>query len=461
MANGMTRRDVLKKSMIAGSVALGAPATTVAANGCPAGRGLENKWENEYDFGHKILFMEEYFQGTINMLGALSGEIEHIGELTNRAANVVRNGGTVWSSIYIGHMATTEQDEKRPGNPNVLKTHKTMSEKQNKGEMKEADFGGLKPGDMIFTNYCNKSIQEARDGGVYVVSVPVNYINNEFYPEGYVLPNEDNLVLGDVSNDILHSHISYEQGLVHAPEIPYMAICPSSTTGLCSLYWMLSAELAVKLADKKAKDVGPSAEYMKILTERVTMLRSHMDRIRETAVQMTYRIREGGRWFVRSIEHSGLESELVRVASGPWMPNTGDWNANPFKNVMLISGISPAYPEEKKLALEKQVEGAYVIGIGPSSMDGKKAVGNLIDIADSGFDNFSPESGGVISIPGREGTYCPTSGIVGNVIQQMICAQWADEMARRGSIPYFLMGNYRTGRGFNRMMQPYAEMRGY
>ena len=154
-------------------------------------------------------------------------------------------------------------------------------------------------------------------------------------------------------------------------------------------------------------------------------------------------------------------SELVRVASGPWMPNTGDWNANIFRNVFLVTAISPAYSDEVKLAMEKQVEGAFVIGIGPASMDGVVPPGRLIDVADAGFDNFSPESGGVLNIPGRKDKVCPTSGIAGNIIQQMLCAQWTDEMARRGSIPYFLLGNYRAGRGFNRMMQPYAEERGY
>ncbi len=457
-----TRRDVLRNSTILGAgLVAGGLSTKANAGTCPVA-GHNSKWDSEYDFGHKILFMEEYYQGTMEILGCLSGEAGHIGELSSRAASIIKNGGTVWSSMNIGHMPSREQSEKRRGNPGVMKDHTALSEKQAKSEMREAAFEEIKKGDMVFTNYCNRSLQAARDRGVYVVCVPVNYVNNEFWPEGYVLPNEDNLLLSDVSNEILHSYIPYEQGLVHVPEIPYMAICPSCVTGLGALYWMLAGEVANKLADKKAKTVDKSAEYLTILTERVRKIKeTHMKHIRETAVEMAHRVRDGGRWFAKSIEHTGFQSELVRVASGPWMPNTGDWNANKSRNIMLITGISPAFPEEVKIALEKQLEGAFVIGIGPASMDGIVPPGRLIDIADAGFDNFSPESGGVISIPGRRETVCPTSGIAGNIIQQMICAQWADEMARRGSIPYFLMGNYRTGRGFNRMMQPYAEERGY
>ena len=457
-----SRRSLLRAGAVLGAGIASGSSFPAAASGAGCTGSLERGWDREYTFGHTILFMDEYHRGTMEILGSLSGEIDHIGELSDRAVTVIKSGGTVWNSANIGHMPATEQSEKRRGNPEVMKTHAKMSDRRNQAEMGEADFSDLKKGDMIITCYCNRSLKEARDRGVYVVSVPVNYVNNEFWPEGYVLPNEDNLMLRDVSHEILHSYIPYEQGLVHPPEIPYMAICPSCTTALGALYWMLSAEIANKLADPKAKKADRSAEYLAILTERARRIRDvHSDAIRGTAVEMARRVRDGGRWFVKSIEHTGLASELVRVASGPWMPNTGDWDAKKNRNVFLISAISPAYPDEAKLALEKQVEWAYVIGIGPASLDGVVPNGRLIDVADAGFDSFSPESGGVIRIPGRKDTVCPTSGITANIIQQMICAQWADEMCRRGSVPYFLLGNYRKGRIFNPILAPLAEKRGY
>ena len=208
-----------------------------------------------------------------------------------------------------------------------------------------------------------------------------------------------------------------------------------------------------------------SAEYLRVLTERVERVKEHMDQIQETAVTMARRIRAGGRWFARSIEFPGFESEF-NVASGVRMVNWADavhsWDATKEKNVMLINAISPAFRDEVKLALEKQIEGAFVIGIGPGSVDGAVPPGRLIEAVDAGFDNFSPESGGVIRIPGRDAGICPTSGIVGNVIQQMIVAQWADEMVRRGSVPYFLMGVFQNGGGqYNAAMQPFFERQGF
>ncbi len=449
------RREVIQAGALLGGTVAAGSWMEVAAR--PRSADAECRWQREYTFGHTVLFMEEYYQGTLDILGAQSGELDQIGDLTSRAASVIRRGGTVWTSMNLGHMPYYELKDDLRGSPGIMKSHATSLGA-------ERDFDHLQKGDMVFTNRANKAVLAARERGVYVVCVTINYWDNEFRPRGFnhvSHGNPDGLMLKDVSNEILHSHTPYEQGLVHAPEIPEFSICPSSGTGSGSIHWMLNAEIANKLAHSNAQPVDKSAQYLRVLTERVQRTRSHFDRIRETATTMAERIRQGGRWFAKSIEHPGFESEF-NVASGVRVVNWGDWEAAREKNIMLITAISPAYREEVKLALEKQVEGAYVIGIGPASLDGVIPHGRLIDVADAGFDNFSPESGGVIEIAGQSQTICPTSGIVGNVIQQMIIAQWADEMVRRGSVPYFLMGVYRHhGRTYNAAMQPFFEKQGF
>ena len=344
-----------------------------------------------------------------------------------------------------------EHRANRRGNPGILKNHEK--------------FDRLQKGDMVFTNDCNRSVLQARERGIYVVRVAINYQDNEFRPSGFTdttHSNPDGLMLKDVSNAILHSHVPYQQGLVHAPEIPEFAICPSSGTGSGALFWMLNAEIADKLANKKAKPVEKSITYLDTLTDRVKRIKQQRDRIREVAVTMARRIRDGGRWFMRSMEYKGFESEMTHVASGPMIVNAGDWDRTKEKNVLLVNAISPAYKPEVKLAIEKQIEGAYVIGIGPRTLDGVRPAGRLIDVADVGFDNHSPESGGVIPMPEHKGGICPTSGVMGNIIQQMICAQWVDEMVRRGSVPYFFMGHFQEG-GFeyNAAMKPFFERQGF
>jgi len=441
-----TRRHVLRigASAIAG-VAGGSLATPTSQ-----ARADSVRPDEECNFGHTLLFMDEYFQGTLEILRRLYGEVEHVAELAARAANVIRNGGTVWTSMDSGHMPKYEHDAKRRGNPGILKQHE--------------DFDRLQKGDLIFTNGCNRSVLAARERGVYVVAVAVSYIDNEFRPSGFTdtsHSNPDGLMLKDVSNAILHTHTPYQQGLVHAPEIPEFALCPSTGTGSAALFWMINAEIVEQLANSNAK-ARRSLEYLDRVLQRVQRLEQERDRIRAVAVTMARRVRAGGRWFVRSIEYPGFESEINHVASGPRIVNWGDWNATQEKNVLLVNGISPAYPPEVKLVMEKQIEGAYVIGIGPATLDGARPPGRLIEIADAGFDNYSPEAGGAIFVQGRTGSICPTSGVVGNVIQQMICAQWVDEMVRRGSVPFFWMGHFQEGGSeYNAAMEPFFERQGF
>lgn len=434
--------------MVAG--AAGSLATTSTAQ---AYDRTETSFDNdpECNFGHTILFMDEYYRGTMEILGRLHGEVEHVGELSARAASVFRSGRTVWTSMDSGHMPHYEHQANRRGNPRLLKNHEK--------------FDQLQKGDMVFTNDCNKSVLQARERGVYVVCVAVNYQDNEFRPRGFTdtsHSNPDGLMLRDVSNAILHTHVPYQQGLVHAPEIPEFVICPSSGTGSGALFWMINAEIADKLNNKNSKPVEKSIAYLDTVTTRVKQIRLDRDRIRETAVTMARRIRDGGRWFLRSIEYKGFESEITHVASGPMIVNTGDWGKAKEKNVLTVNSISPAFKPEVQLAVKRQIEGAYVIGIGPKTLDGVRPAGRLIDIADVGFDNHSPESGGVIAMPGHEDGICPTSGVVGNVIQQMICAQWVDEMVRRGSVPYFFMGHFQEGGSeYNAAMKPFFERQGF
>ena len=442
-----SRRDLLLGgALLVGGLANGMPAAAGAEQTAPASR-----WEHEYTFGHTQLFMDEYHAGILGILSRIAGELELVGELTSRAAKVVRSGHTVWTSMTSGHMPRQEQRADRRGSPQIMNDHSQWEQ--------------LKKGDMLFTNHCNKQVLETRERGIYVVAVTVSYIDNEFRPAGFTdesHSNPDGLKLRDVSNVILHSHTPYTQGLVHAPEIPEFALCPSSQTGLGALHWMLNAELANKLSDPKAKPVDKSARYLQILTERVRGIAKHRDRIRETAVTMAHRIKRGGRWFVRSLEHKGLSSELEHVASGPMIVNSGDWSAKPRQNVFLVSAISPAFPDEIQAAKKARAEGAFVIGIGPTSVDGKQSPVNLFDHCDVSFDNLSPERHGVIRVHGRDTAICPTSGLTTNLVQQMLCAQWTDEMVRRGSVPYFFMGGYQQGGSeYNAAMKIHYERQGF
>ena len=201
--SGTSRCDVLRAgaTLAAGLAGASIPSPATAAPSLAVPHG--DRWAHDYTFGHTILFMEEYHRGTMEILGCQSGELDQIGELTSRATHVIRNGGTVWKSMDSGHMPHFEQQETRRGNPRILKEH-------------NRDFERLKRVEMVFTNLCNKDFLAARERSVYIVCVTVNYHDNEFRPQGFTADdglhsNPDGLMLRDVSNEILHSHVPYYQ----------------------------------------------------------------------------------------------------------------------------------------------------------------------------------------------------------------------------------------------------------
>ena len=397
-----------------------------------------------------MTYMAQYHEGTMQILNDMAGELEQIGALGTRAAQVLARGGTVWTSMHRGHMPHAEQADDRRGSPGLFRTH--------------SEFAELQKGDLVFTNFCHREVLEARKRGVYVVCVTTPYWDNEFRPAGFTditHGNPDGLMLRDVSDEILHTHMPYQQGLVDCPEIPEFRLCPCAVTGSGAVHWMLNAETASRAADSGAREGEMARQYLTVLTERVAHAADHMAAVQVTTELMAQRILAGGRWFARSLEHDGFQGEF-QVACGPRIVNSGDWDAARDRNIMLITAISPSFAEEVELAKEKRAEGAYVIGIGPVSLDDAVPQEGLLDIADAAFDNFSPESGGVVEIPGRTGTICPTSGVAGNVIQQMISAQYAEEMIKAGAIPTFLRGIYQAGGGeYNEAMTETFEQRGY
>ena len=165
------RREVLRAGVtLAAGMAGQSVLSPTSADTSPI-QQQPSQWDHEYTFGHTILFMEEYHQGTMQILRQQSGELDQIGELASRAAIVIRNGGTVWTSMNMGHMTHAEQKEERRGSPRILKDH--------------GSFDGLEKGDMVFTNHANRKVLAARERGVYVVCVTTNYHDNEFRPSGF------------------------------------------------------------------------------------------------------------------------------------------------------------------------------------------------------------------------------------------------------------------------------------
>jgi uncharacterized phosphosugar-binding protein len=84
------------------------------------------------------------------------------------------------------------------------------------------------------------------------------------------------------------------------------------------------------------------------------------------------------------------------------------------------------------------------------------------ELSDRYLGNACDESGGVVEVAGCDEPICPTSGIIDNVLTQMLLSQMTDEMCRRGAVPYFYMGLYRLGgREYNTVMKSHFDAPGY
>jgi hypothetical protein len=158
-----------------------------------------------------------------------------------------------------------------------------------------------------------------------------------------------------------------------------------------------------------------------------------------------------GRPLLRGSCEQRLQRQRQRVSprSG-WRPcDAGGADDITLVGVVDSGVFNPGCAEvELRWVAEAHARGNFVIGMGPAGYDRLReacdaylptacAEGGVIETQPDGLDR------GLTAI-------CPTGGIVNNILMQMLHAQFAEEMIRRGHYPLWQMGSYRTGgREFN------------
>ncbi|MFA6472758.1 MAG: hypothetical protein WCU00_12035, partial [Candidatus Latescibacterota bacterium] len=406
-----SRRTVLRNSAVlaAGVSAMG--------SGIPAAKAADRAGTN-YDFGHTVDFGEQYYTNMLHILESIRlTEMPLIGELTSRTADVLKKGGTVWWQAKAGHMPLYELREANTGNPHLFRTWL----KPGSG----GDYDKMKSGDILFTNYVHDDILAARKRGVYVVGVPVNYVDNEWAPRGFAKPNPHDWFLGDVSDVILKSYIPYTQGIVTCPQIPEMKICPSSANALSALFWMFQIEVADKYKNKTTQNLDKSVKYLDTLLSRIReTYKNQKGIIFDHAATLAERIGGGSHIHVTS-DHPGVEIEATVVAMGPMMLNS--FRKDMKKGDIHILASIP--PDSKKIIEEAKKArdmGMFIVSIAPSSSPELKRLSDVF------LDNLSPEGEGYFPIPGYPEKIGVLGGIMNNILMWILIAQTIDEMVRRG-----------------------------
>ena len=405
----------------------------------------------EHTWGHTLPFGEEYYQGVTSLLSKIYDDAEIIAGVAQKAATALRAGKKVYTDAAIGHMPPTEMEDEREGNPAQIHCcgHNCSPE----------DYAALEAGDVLITNSVNDSVRQARDAGVYVVGLPTAYVNNSRTPAGKIHPNPNEWVLEDVSSEVVETYIPWEQGIVHIPQMPELPAFPVSSNLTCAIHWMLTVEVARALASDAVPSGAGGREYLEVLFKRLDAIHQEdFDAIGTAAVVVAKRIIGGGRFFVRS-RNPGVQGDANSVASGLMLTNAFEMRPaeeGGDQDTFVIAAVSPDDPQELEWAAQARANGNYIIGIGPENSPA------LQQGCDLYFSNRCAEAAGVVEVEGRDEKICPATGILNNIILQVLTAQFTDEMCRRGAVPYFWMGVYRVGGGdYNATLSGFFRQRGY
>ena len=407
-----------------------------------------------HTWGHNLAFSEEYYREAHRLLTETLDDVPRLTEVAVRAVDTIRAGNTVYANVTTGHMPTDELANEREGNPAPFFY-------QGPDNCTPEQYAGMKEGDLFLTNQVNEDVRAVRDRGVHVVVYTTCYIDSGGAPEGWVTPNADNLLPADVANEVFTTRIPWQQGLVHAPEVPEMEVFPGSSNITCSLHWCLTAEVAHALGSGSdaTPDGAKAREYLGVLLQRLEAFHAaHATGIDELAATLAERVISGGHVDLRGANEA-VRSEVHGVAQGLMLmcafePRPASDGGD--KDTMIITAVSADDPTDLGTAADARGNGNLVVGIGPGTATA------LREACDVYMENGCDETAGVVEVAGADAPVCPVSGIVNNVAAQMLVAQMADEMCRRGALPFFYMGLYRSGgREYNSLLRHHFQARGY
>ncbi len=87
----------------------------------------------------------------------------------------------------------------------------------------------------------------------------------------------------DVADQVIDTHIPWEQGLIDVPQVPEMKVFPGSSNVSCAIHWCLTAEVMHALGTGGSPDGSKARAYLTVLLERLGEVnRRHRQAIAES-----------------------------------------------------------------------------------------------------------------------------------------------------------------------------------
>eukprot|EP01051_Picozoa_sp_SAG22_P008980 SAG22_NODE_718_length_7670_cov_11.194690_4_plen_411_part_00 len=410
------------------------------------------------------------------MLAAQQADAAVLGGAAARAAATLAAGHRVHANLTMGHMPSSECKDGRAGNPRLF-------------QFDNQDHSGssMGPGDVLWTNEVSPAVLAAHGRGVHVVVFTCPYVENAACAPGDY-DNPAGLLPEDVADAVVETHIPQEQGLVHIPEHPAFPCFPASGTGTSVVFWTLAAGVSAALAAAgggraraaaaaaAAAAESATAEYLGRVVRLVSALEAQVLAVAQAGSTIAERVLRGrGRLLVRGGEQSaGLCSETHWVATGMWLP---DWFDRPYDrptdhdylpgpaplraaadggehDSMIVAAVVSSDPADADFVRQGRACGQYVVGIGPDAAEASLRAAGCAAFLRLGL--------GPTEEAGLVGGVGPATGVVANVLLQMLLAAVAERLCDAGEVPYFMANVCRKhAEGFNTMMRHFTSRRGF
>lgn len=405
---------------------LGLCCAMLLVTGC--GPGEETARET-INFVQSRVYCDEYYAETVRIISEMwDSEQDHIASIADKIADTIRSGRTVVWDANTGHHAMYECDPALP----CLPANGMQSSTDFSGNREAIDR--LTKGDLLVTNYINEQTAAAHDRGVYVIGLTCSYFRNARFGTDILKANYNDLILDDISDEVLDTHMTEQMGLVSVPYIPEMKVGPGCGTFSSVVYWLVVSEVASRLASDDVPALEFAPQYMDMLFKRLEEgAMGQRDAIISAAATVAERIGGGHHMWVES-EPRGVLSTASGMSMGLIFTNRFPKEDMSAGDVMFITDVT-SDPDSKMVqeARAAKEKGLFILASCPKTQTA------LRELADISFDNLSPEGYGVFDIEGQDTRIALLGSVVNNVIYNMFAIQMTQEMNKRGWYPKYFM----------------------